>query len=287
MTVQDVLNDVPVAGVPKVSRHDELPLKTFAKDELSLMPFTGYKTKGNWYYKIKAGQNPVNVSANKLNELFATLLRGYQYKPALRSHIATTLKVKLKERLLELGKDATQAKKKIAEKKSLLEKVEQKFINDQISEEIYIKHAGQIKEEIVELSKESDTSAFNSSNFDNAVEKCLTIAENISQSWVTAKYEGKQQLQKLIFPEGILYNKQNGVVRTSRVNSLFAAIPLLAGDSSENKKADSLKNRLKSNDVPRTGFEPAHPCERCDLNTVRLPISPPGQWRTNIQQKGK
>ncbi len=28
--------------------------------------------------------------------------------------------------------------------------------------------------------------------------------------------------------------------------------------------------------VPRTGFEPAHPCERCDLNTVRLPISPPG-----------
>jgi hypothetical protein len=29
--------------------------------------------------------------------------------------------------------------------------------------------------------------------------------------------------------------------------------------------------------VPGTGFEPAHPCERCDLNTVRLPISPPGQ----------
>ncbi len=28
--------------------------------------------------------------------------------------------------------------------------------------------------------------------------------------------------------------------------------------------------------VPRTGFEPAHPCGRCDLNTVRLPISPSG-----------
>jgi hypothetical protein len=28
--------------------------------------------------------------------------------------------------------------------------------------------------------------------------------------------------------------------------------------------------------VPKTGFEPAHPCERCDLNTVRLPISPLG-----------
>ncbi len=29
--------------------------------------------------------------------------------------------------------------------------------------------------------------------------------------------------------------------------------------------------------VPGTGFEPAQPCGCCDLNTVRLPISPPGQ----------
>ena len=29
--------------------------------------------------------------------------------------------------------------------------------------------------------------------------------------------------------------------------------------------------------VPGTGFEPAHPCERCHLKAVRLPISPPGQ----------
>jgi hypothetical protein len=33
--------------------------------------------------------------------------------------------------------------------------------------------------------------------------------------------------------------------------------------------------------VPRTGFEPAHPYGRCDLNTVRLPISPPGQLCSN------
>jgi hypothetical protein len=34
--------------------------------------------------------------------------------------------------------------------------------------------------------------------------------------------------------------------------------------------------------VPGTGFEPAHPCERCDLNTVRLPISPPGHQLLQI-----
>ena len=34
--------------------------------------------------------------------------------------------------------------------------------------------------------------------------------------------------------------------------------------------------------VPGTGLEPAHPCERCDLNTVRLPISPPGLFLCKI-----
>ena len=31
--------------------------------------------------------------------------------------------------------------------------------------------------------------------------------------------------------------------------------------------------------VPGTGFEPAHPCERCHLKAVRLPISPPGLFQ--------
>lgn len=38
--------------------------------------------------------------------------------------------------------------------------------------------------------------------------------------------------------------------------------------------------------VPRTGFEPAHPCERCHLKAVRLPISPSGQL-TNTNQERK
>src|SRR5690606_10682779 len=40
--------------------------------------------------------------------------------------------------------------------------------------------------------------------------------------------------------------------------------------------------------VPRTGFEPAHRCRRCDLNTVRLPISPSGHpWFCVRDGKGK
>ena len=151
----------------------------------------------------------------------------------------------LKERLFETSRDAMLTKKKIAEKKALLEKIEHKFITDQISEDIYQKHSSKIREEIAALSKETDATQMIGSNLNNTVEKCMFIAQNLSQAWITSEYETKQQLQKLVFPEGILYNKQKGVVRTSKVNSLFDAITLLASDTRKNKKADSVKNRLQ------------------------------------------
>jgi len=93
-----------------------------------------------------------------------------------------------------------------------------------------------------------------------------------------AKYENKQRLQQLVFPVGVVYNKKDRAVRTSRVNSIFALIPIQASFFEEKENVDSLQNRHKSNLVPRTGFEQAHRYRRCDLNTVSLPISPPGQF---------
>ena len=164
------------------------------------------------------------------------------------------MSAKLKQRLAGVARDAAQIKKKIAEKKALLEKIEHKFITDQINENIYQKHSEKIRTEIAALSKETDMSQIDGSNLELAVSKCLIIAQNFSQAWVSAEYEQKQRLQKLVFPDGILYNKQKGIVRTPRVNSLFEAIPLLAGDSSKNKKADPSKNRLQFNKVPKTGL---------------------------------
>jgi site-specific DNA recombinase len=277
LEVQKKLTENPISGVPKITQHDEVPLKIFAKDESSGLPFTGYKTKGNWYYKLKRNLTPVNVSAKVLNTLFVTTLAQFEYKNTYKSSLAKRLLQKIKCRLSENAIDNKSLKKNISEKQMQLNRVEQKFINDQISEEVYQKHATTIKAEIDLLSKELENSSVTSSNLEMAVEKSLDIAQNLSSAWVSASYSNKQRLQSLVFPEGIMYDKKKGSVRTSRVNSFFEAIPQLASVSAENKNGDSMKNRQKSCKVPRTGFEPAHPCERCDLNTVRLPISPPGQ----------
>lgn len=277
LAVQELLNNNPVAGIPKVSRHNDVPLKAFAKDALSEIPLTGYKTKGIWYYKTKVSPIPLNVKAEKLNNHFEDFLRLYQYNPAFKGKLQKTISERLKKRLSTQKSESAVLKKKISEKQTLLEKLEKKFISDLISEDIYQNHRAKILEEIRLLDLENKSAEISSSNLEKSVFKCLQIAQNLSHTWVSANYLQKQQLQKLIFPEGILYHKQNDSVRTKRVNSLFEAIPILASDLEEKEKGDSPENRLNSNKVPRTGFEPAHPCGRCDLNTVRLPISPSGQ----------
>jgi hypothetical protein len=53
---------------------------------------------------------------------------------------------------------------------------------------------------------------------------------------------------------------------------------------SKNNNGQTDENFGLSISVPRTGFEPAHPCERCHLKAVRLPISPSGQ-AANVKPK--
>ena len=82
----------------------------------------------------------------------------------------------------------------------------------------------------------------------------------------------------MIFPEGMVYNKKDGLVRTVKTNSLFEAIVPLQRFIEEKEKGNLVKNCLQSCLVPRTGIEPAHPCERQILSLLRLPIPPSGRF---------
>jgi site-specific DNA recombinase len=63
-------------------------------------------------------------------------------------------------------------------------------------------------------------------NLKKSVKKGLEIAQNIIQIWVSEDLYDKQQLQYLLFPEGMLYDKENRVVRTTKINYLFSSIAI-------------------------------------------------------------
>jgi site-specific DNA recombinase len=270
------LNQSNVVGIPKVFSHEEVPLKIFAKDEISRQPLTGYITKKNWYYKTKSTPIPINVKAEKLNEIFAEELVKFEYNKEKKATLKKVLLHSITKRLSKSVDETKLLKKKLSEKEAQLEKIEKKFLLDGIDKVIYQKHATIIKQEIEILTNDLNKTNIGSSNLEKAVEKCLDLAQNISGAWVTAGFESKRGLQSLVFPNGILFDKEKGTVRTERTNSLFSAIPSLVKVLSEKKKGNLDEDYLDSNLVTETGFEPARRFQRHHLKVVRLPISPPG-----------
>ena len=51
-------------------------------------------------------------------------------------------------------------------------------------------------------------------------------------------FNKKQKLQTLLFPEGILYDKENDRVRTFRVNTIFS-VSRYVSENYDNKKSSS------------------------------------------------
>ena len=67
----------------------------------------------------------------------------------------------------------------------------------------------------------------------------------------------KKKIQNLVFPSGLSYDKSNGKVRTTSVNSIFSCIPDISRELRETKNGKSVKNNQFSAWVTPARFEPA------------------------------
>ena len=82
-------------------------------------------------------------------------------------------------------------------------------------------------------------------------------------------------LQKMVFPDGIEYDRKNDEYRTFRVNSFFSYILIISEDLEHKKTGFSRNKSRKSGSVPEAGIEPALQ-RNTNLSRARLPVPPLG-----------
>ena len=73
-----------------------------------------------------------------------------------------------------------------------------------------------------------------------AIDLALKISSNLSGLWVSSDLHQQKKIQKLVFPSGIGYDKQNDIVQTNKVNALFSAISLLSMEIQKQKTENRL-----------------------------------------------
>ena len=171
-----------------------------------------------------------------LRNLFKNLLSNYALDPKIIP-LAKEYYLKIYERI---NKSFLDSKRKIememAEVKERINKLEERFIYGDIDRSLYEKHGIKLREQLLDVTKQMDDLKIQLSNAHEYVEYGIEKAANLSEMWHSTSTHDKISLQKLVFPDGIVYSREKGNYRTPRVHVLFEANPLINTDFDKNKK---------------------------------------------------
>ena len=130
------------------------------------------------------------------------------------------------------------------------------YITKVVPAETYQKFSTKFGEEKNQVLKNLELTTNNTSNYVETLSKTLQFSLKLPVIWSSGNVAQKEKLQKLIFPDGITYDRKNGAFRTDKINEVFGCIADLNSVSTENKKGQINENIDLSLLAVRKGFEP-------------------------------
>lgn len=120
-------------------------------------------------------------------------------------------------------------KVKITELNKRIERVEERYVLEEITGELYAKFKAKFEKERDDLEGEIQKTAIEMSKLDGFLDYTLNLAVNLPEMWQQGNYTQRQLLQNMVFPEGFAYNRENDECRSGRVNSFIAHLAYLSG----------------------------------------------------------
>lgn len=245
-------------GYKQKKENEHLPLKLFVKCEKCGSPFTGYivKKKGIYYYKCNEIKCHCNRSVKIMHNNFVHLLNNKSadstysnvYKKALEYiYNKETSSGKTKQEVFS---------KQLNEIKEKLYKTEERFACGEIDRDIYNKVSEKFKSEIRAIDESIEKSNLKLSNPEKAIRFIVDLSSKLSTTWDLNDYSQKQNVQKMLFPDGLRYNIENDEYLTPRWVSPIVVTSYISSVLKEKKNGipDNLSEISRL--VARSGVEP-------------------------------
>ncbi len=208
-----------------IREHEGMPLKASLCCIKCNRPITAGISKSKYiYYRCPTRGCKVNIPNHKLHKVFEEELCKYTF----RTELLPALKAELESSYWTLYNHDNSRSKPMKEEltrlRNELEAMEFNLAVGKISAELYEKHSTVHKRKIQQIEEELEKLINDSSNFSYYLDSSLQNIGNLFNMWQLMDYKGKVRLQKLVFPDGLLYDHENGTVRTSVVNPIIAVI---------------------------------------------------------------
>jgi site-specific DNA recombinase len=92
---------------------------------------------------------------------------------------------------------------------------------------------------LLQIEKELSNEIPKISNLDKLLKSLLEKLQNLSRIWASSNFVRRQTLQKILFPEGILFDAKNPQYLTHEANLFLDLMYRISSDYEANKKTTS------------------------------------------------
>ena len=287
LKVQDILS-----GRTGVYKHKKetprFPLKRHVLCSKDHRPFTAYtaKKKNIDYYKCNINGCKTNVSAKKLHDKYEDVLRFYNIPDALKPILHGVVSSMMLSENEEQERQEIILKKQRTECLNKMKTCKMRFGMGDIDEDVYQTTNEMLQEKLDKIELELAKCRKDLSNLDRDVNEVLAMCCKLDSLWKDSSLETSQKLQNLLFPEGVLWDKEKDDYRTFNENEALAVIARVSS-SYGNKKEGELENSpSKVNLCARRDSNP-HASRHQILSLARLPITPRAQYFWVSECKGR
>ena len=256
LRVQEILS-----GRTGVYKHKKetprFPLKRHVLCSKDHTPFTAYtvKAKNIDYYKCNLNGCKTNVSAKKLHSKYEEILRSYNIPDELKGVLHKMICGMIDANYEEQKQAETTLKKLKSECQNKMKNCRVRFGMGEIDDEIYQETIESLQAKLDKIELELSNCKKNLSNHSDEVEHIFTICCKLDSLWKNSPLEICQKIQNLLFPDGILWDKEIDNYRTYHENEALSVIVRIS---------KLCKNKKEEN--PTGNSSSVHLCARRDSN---------------------
>jgi hypothetical protein len=219
--VQVILEGKKPIAAPYKRNRDDFPLRRFLRCGECGRSLTGAPAKGEsgkmygyyWCYKCHAVKT---TRTDKVDSEFVEMLKRLRPTPELLADFPAVLKQVWKERTADNTAVVRKLKADLQEQRDLQQKVITAYLReDKNIVAVYPRMNRNFEDEIARLEAQIAEADTEKATFEQLLEFSKSLLVDISTAWERANVDQKQRVQNILFPNGLRYHPDKGILNSS------------------------------------------------------------------------
>ena len=218
--VQLILNGKKPIAAPYKRNREDFPLRRFLRCSECNIPLTGGPSqsasgKTYDYYRCYQCRAVKSLPASKAAAEFINLLKRLRADASFTAEFAKILRQQWNKRTGDNSATVRKLSLELKEKRKLQEKLIEKYLKEDAAIVPHFEQFnGRFSQEIADLEAQIAEADMEKATFEQLWEFSKSLLVDIASAWERADVSQKQRVQNVLFPSGLKYHPEKGILNS-------------------------------------------------------------------------